>query len=300
MSLSAVRLELAIPAGANLPKFCTERAPDRLRKLATHPLRFAELHGSDKLPERERRRMTPRREEAREGVILVGIAMFKHMDVPSMRVGRPRSDGMFCGIGHADHTLPDGEIVPGLISETGLSPTRFRRYLALGKRAGYWKAYQHRERYWNADTGEWAFSACRVVYRILPKLLRRLGLISRWRRDARQIYRQRAERARRIYPGPVMRAAADRRRLQPGTPRGTPLELGADATQGEETRRGSSPSARRRRDRDAAADQAAQLERLENFERTLIPVKLGLRQKHPDWGADRIDREARALLGRRS
>jgi hypothetical protein len=281
---AAARLELAIPAGANLPKFCTERAPDRLRKLATHPLRFAELHGSDKLPERERRRMTPRRPSAREGVILVGIAMFKHCDVPSLRVGRPRSDGTFCGIGHDDHAAPDGEIVPGLISETGMTPTRFRRYVALGKRAGYWKAYQHRERYWNAESGEWAFSACRVVYRILPALLRRLGLISRWRRDARMIYRQRTERQRRIYPGPVMGAAAERRQLQPGTPRGTPLELGT----------------RRQRTRDVAGDQAAQLERLEAFERTLIPVKLGLRQKHPDWGADRIDRAARALLRGRS
>jgi len=304
MKQAEMSLELAIPPRPGIPKFCSERGPERLEQIYTHPLRFVEVHGSHKLPPRERRRMTPRRPEARRGLILVGKVFFKHADVPSLRVGRPRSDGTFVGIGHADHTLPDGTVVPGFISETGLSPTQFRRYVALGKRADYWKAYQHRDRYWSDVTGEWTYAACRVVYRILPKLLRRLGLVSRWRRDARAIYRQRTERQRRIYPEPLMRGIERRRRVQPGRPgdpRGVPLELGADVDQAPGPRAERAPAGRRRRrDADPAAERAAQLERLESHERTLVAVKLGLHQKHPDWGPERIDREARALLRGRS
>jgi hypothetical protein len=187
-----------------------DAARERFGRLLTSPLRFAELHGSEQLSPRERRRMEPRRMSRRLAIDLVAQAFLKHTDVVSLRVGAPRSDGAVNPPGH--------EV---LLRETGLSRTRMCRAIRDGKRAGYWTAHQPRLEYTNAE-GAKAYAAFRVIYRLTDRFFERLGLGRRLKveRD-RASERARARRAR-IFPGPLLRGREAMRRLRARPRAGAP------------------------------------------------------------------------------
>lgn len=162
----------------------------------------------------------------------------------------------------------DGHVTPPghekLAELTGLSLTRLRRALREGIRAGYWTATQPRLRYRNA-AGDWAYAAFRVVYRLAERFFARLGL-------GRRLAKERIKAAERL---------RDRRRIY------ALALLGArDARL--KTRRGS---------RDHSGPTARQ-DDAENAARLLADLKLRLRQRYPDWPAERVAAEASRALRR--
>jgi hypothetical protein len=164
-----------------------------------------------------------------------------------------------------------------LIAESGVSPTSFRRCVAEMKRAGWLTGKQPRYIYEDQRTGDTRYGSLRVVYTLTKKFFEALGLDRRLKveRDKAVI---RAGERRRIYALGLLEArdAGEKAR------RAVVREQDAAARA-----RGSAAK--------AAADE---IDARENAARQLIGLKLRLRQAHPDWGADRIDREARALLER--
>lgn len=85
-------LELPRPAPVGLHKILDEDLRPKLARLITHPLAFRELHGTHLLPPRERRRMTPRRPELLRTLAKVMLAIAHRCDLVSARVGIPRRD----------------------------------------------------------------------------------------------------------------------------------------------------------------------------------------------------------------
>jgi hypothetical protein len=180
-------LDLARPAPEGLPLILAVDAPKKLEKLVTDPLSFRELHGSQLLPRREARRMTPRRPERRIAMYKVGVTLMRHYDRVSGRCGTPRGDS---------YALPDGSlqrhvIAPGqegehgLAAESGLSLTRFRRALGEYLRLE-WVTWSQRVVEYRNKAGERCFYACRSVYTLTAKFWKAIGLDRKIARERRQ------------------------------------------------------------------------------------------------------------------
>jgi hypothetical protein len=201
VSLHAVELvELPTPAAENLPKFLTDRSVDRLQKLITHPLRFADLHGTGLLPRREARRMTPRRRERRESIVKVSMVLLRHCDLVSLRIGAPR---ILSDTSETREVTPPGH--EALIAECGVSPTSFRRCIAEMKRAGWLTAKQPRYLYESGETGETCYGALRVIYTLTAKFFKALQLDKRLKVE-RDKASERAGERRRIYAAGLLEA----------------------------------------------------------------------------------------------
>lgn len=190
-------LDLAWAAPEGLPLVLAVDGPKKLEKLITDPLAFRELHGSQLLPRREARRMTPRRPERRIAMYKVGVTLMRHFDRVSGRCGTPRGDS---------YTLPDGTrqryvIAPGqegehgYVAESGLSLTRFRRglreYLALG-----WVTWSQRVVEYRNKLGDRCYYACRAVYTLTAKFWKAIGLDKKIARERRKASAQQGHRTR--------------------------------------------------------------------------------------------------------
>lgn len=281
-----MRISLAVPPIVGMPAVLTEAGDRFVKALERNPRRFLELHGMELLPQHERRRMTPRRPERLEAIALVGLALLRHADLISYRVGSPRSDGHVTAPGQ--RVINDDGTETGLCVETGLSITRLRRAIRDGRLAGYWdgpgrgsKIRQPVTEYVNA-AGAKAYCAHRVVYRLTDKFFQRLGLAKRMERERKHAVERRAERRRRIYAGALLEGREFARAMRAGS-----RETRRHGDAGAPTRGVSEPS---RGTPPASADAA------DNAARMLSVVKLGLRRKHPDWGAARLEAEAGRLL----
>jgi hypothetical protein len=298
-----VNFTLRVPSPATRPKVigkARERLCDRLEH---SPLRLTELHGTQLLPRWQARRMTPRRPERREALGLVLSAMLEHMDLVTYRVGSPRSDG---------HVTPPGQQGPkghedehGLVMETGLSIQRVRRAIWTAVEIGWLrgprkgpdghflagpsgKRYQRVEEYDDkrpgAAPGAKRYAAHRVVYVFTEKFFAALGMTKDIALESAAASQRRAQRRARFYPAALLRGRDAMRGMRHGS---------------RETRPHGAPGA------PTPAVQASggrpepqSVDASENEARVLLALRLGLKQKHPDWGPDRLLAEARRLLRR--
>lgn len=273
---------LLVPLAAGRPAILREAA-DRFCKAIEHsPRRFLELHGAQLLPQWQRRHMTPRMPSRREALGRVVRALLEHTDLVSLRVGTPRTDG---------HVTPPGQHVikadgseSGLSVETGLPLTRLRRALRDLRRAGYItgpgrgsNVKQPVMQYTNA-AGERAYCAFRVIYTFTVKFFERLGMDRRLERQRTMASERRRARAR-VYAGALLDGRDAARGMRTGS---------------RETRRRDDAGAPTR----ALATRRPPAALTDADHATLLTVKLGLRRKHPDWGPERLDAEAKRLLGR--
>ena len=218
---AADRLPLRTPMPTGLPWLLRE-AEDRIGRLVTHPLRFAELHGSEMLPARERRRMEPRRLSRLLAIDVVTRALLRGMDLVSLRVGKPLPNG---------HVAPPGQ--EELARETGLSVVRIARVIRDGRRAGWWTAHQPRLEYTDQN-GEKAYCAFFSVYRFTEKFFRRLGLAKRLEKE-RKAASERASGRRRIFAHALL-DARDRLRNMRHTKRAPRDPVDVDAAENEARR----------------------------------------------------------------
>jgi hypothetical protein len=243
--------------------------------------------------------MTPRRPSCREAIGRTLVAMLERMDLLSKRVGTPRSDG---------YVLPPGQQGPkgreldfGLVHDTGLSITKVRRAISEAVRAGWLlgprkgpdgrylpgpsgKRYQRVEEYTDHATGEKRYCAHRVVYVFTRKFFEAISMTAQLERAQAAAQQRKTGRAGRFYAAALLKGRDLVRGMRRGSreerPRNapaTPVSVGA-----------------------APAGTAGPpgIDAAENAARTLAALRLGLRQKHPDWGAERLTAEARRLLGR--
>jgi hypothetical protein len=270
-------IALPVPDVAGRPAVLTEAGDRWVKALERRPLRFLELHGAELLPEWQRRRMTPRRRERLEALALVGLALLRFADLVSYRIGAPRSDGYVTPPGHEE-----------LARLTGLTLTRLRRAIRDMVRAGYLRGPRRGSKlnrqpvteYTNAK-GERAYCAHRVVYVLTDKFFERLGLGPRMARERTLAVARRAAH-RRIYAGALLEGRelakglrhGSREKRFPGAP-GTPTRaVGAPA--------GPAP--------------LVSVDAAENAARLVAGLKLRLRERHPDWGAARLEAETERIV----
>lgn len=273
------------------------RVRERHEQILEHkPLRLLELHGAELLPAWQRRRMVPRRPEFREAAGKVIGAMLEHADCITKRVGSPRSDG---NVTPPAQQGPEGrEQEFGLIVDSGCSITQVRRVISAYVRAGYLmgprrgpdgkmlpgpsgKRYQRVQEYTDAVTGAKRYSAHRVVYVFTDLFFERLGLAKDWADESKAAVDRRDERRQRMYPGALLEGRERVRSMRHGSrekrPHGAP---------GAPTRAVGAP---------AVTTPAPTIDAAENAARLVQMIMRGLRQKHPDWGAERLRAAAEAL-----
>jgi len=257
------------------------RARERHEEILEHkPLKLLELHGAELLPEWQRRRMVPRRPAFREAAGKVIGAMLEHMDCVTARVGAPRSDG---------HVTPPGqqgtighEDEAGLVHDTGCSITQVRRVISAYVLPGpSGRRYQRVEKYWSAATGTWAYTAHRVVYVFTPLFFERLRLAADWADEQKAAVVRRAERRQRMYPGALLEGRERVRSLAHGSREKRP--------------HGAPGSPTRAVGATAVTMPTPTTDAAENSARLVAMILRGLRQKHPEWGLERLRAEAEAL-----
>lgn len=281
-----MNFELAIPLVDGRPKILRDAADKLCDALERRPLRLAEIHGAQLLPSWQRRRMTPRRPERREALGRVLTAMLEHCDLVSLRVGTPRSDGFVTAPGQQG---PKGrELEGGLVRETGLSITRVRRAISTAVRAGWLRGPRRGSKdnrqpvteYTNA-AGDRAWAAHRVVYVFTAMFFRAVGIQThKLERERAFAVKRRDERRGRLYPAALLAGRELVRGMGHGSREKRPYGVAGGPTPGVSKSAGPSGA--------LAVDDA------ENEARLVATYKIRLRERHPDWGAARLEAEARA------
>lgn len=208
MNLDA-ELELPTAPPEGTPLVLVDDIPRALyRRLIAAPLSCPGLHGSEKLPRHEARRMTPRRLSRRIAMFKAACVLARLADLVSMRVGVPRGDS---------YQLPDGSFqryvnAPGQEGEHGLAAlagvtlSRLRRALGELRRMGWITSSQRVVEYTNA-AGARAYYACRVVYVLTPKFFEALGIDRKVAKERKRASDRCGER-RRIYAGALLSRGA--------------------------------------------------------------------------------------------
>lgn len=277
---------------------------DRLCELLEHkPLKLHDLHGTKLLPRWQARRMTPRRPELREAIGLVARAMLEHTDIDSKRVGAPRSDGRVVPPGQQGRKGHEDEA--GLVWETGLPITRVRRAIGTMVRIGWLrgprkgpdghflpgpsgKRYQRVEEYDDvrpgAKPGAKRYHAHRVVYVFTDEFFAALGkdIVEKFAEAQADSAKRRAERRARLYPAALLAG----RELHQGMRHGS-RETRPPGAPGAPARAVSPPVVTRQPSSTDAAENAA---------RRTATLKIRLRERHPDWGAAKIEATAAAIV----
>lgn len=297
-----MNFSLVQPLIANRPKALRDFG-DRLCHLLEHkPLKLHDLHGTKLLPKWQARRMTPRRPELRESIGLVARAMLEHMDIPSKRIGAPRADGYVSPPGQQG---PEGhEDEMGLVWQTGLSITRVRRAIYTMVRAEWLsgprkgpdgkfllgpsgKRYQRVEEYDDtrpgAKPGAKRYHAHRVVYVFTDKFFEALGadMVKKLKAEQKAAEQRKADRRARLYPAALLAGREAHKGMRHGS---------------RETRLAGAPGAPTR----AVSPPAGAVPQLppdaaENAARLVATLKIRLRERHPDWGAAKLEAEAQAI-----
>lgn len=294
-----MNFQLATPFVPNRPAVIGKARERLCDWLENHPLRLRELHGTQLLPRWQARRMTPRRPERREAIGLTLGAMLEHMDLVSKRVGNPRGDGYVNAPGQQGPNETEG----GLSLETGLSITRLRRAISTAVRIGWLRGprrgpdgkylrgpsgtrYQRIEEYDDtrpgALPGAKRYHAHRVVYVFTPAFFEALGMTKDIEREAGRAADRRAEARRRLYPAALLAGRELVRGMRHGSREERPHGAAAAPTRAVSSQPGTAAP--------LGVDAA------ENAARLVATTKLRLRERHPDWGAARLEAEAMALI----
>jgi hypothetical protein len=302
-----VNFAIPLEPAKGRPAFIARARERHEERLEHKPLKLLELHGAELLPEWQRRRLVPRRPKFREAAGKVIGAMLEHMDMVTARVGVPRGDG---------YVTPPGQQGPegheddfGIAKDSGCSIQQVRRVIAAYVRAGYilgprrgpdsvdatgkrqygkmlagpsGRRYQRVQEYTDPVTKEKRYHAHRVVYVFTDLFFERLALAKDWADDSKAASARRAERRQRMYPGPLLAGRERVRSIRHGSresrPQGAP---------GAPTRAVGAPP--------APTAPTPTPDELANAARLVQALMHGLRNKHPEWGLERLRAEAEAL-----
>lgn len=263
------------------------------------PVRLLELHGAELLPRWQRKRVISRRPSRLQSYGKVGGALLERMDLITKRVGNPRSDGNVTG--PAQQGPKGRETEFGLIVDTGESITKVRRVINDFVRAGFLRgprkgadgkmvrgasgrAYQRVDEYTHKPTGARRYCAHRVVYVFTDKFFERLGpaVFKRWKREQAAAVQRREERRQRMHPGPLLAGRERVRGMRHGS-----RETRGHAQPGAPTHAISGQAAMSPPPLSADAEA--------NAARLVQALMHGLRNKHPEWGLERVRAEAERL-----
>lgn len=219
--LRLARLRLRVPVPENLPLVLQDLI-DACALIVTDRDRFPELGSgrgqarfqfTDSQRERDLRRL--------EAIAKAAMSMFLHMDLPTMRNGRPRRDNSCDSIRVArprprqGRALVDRTKWRTMEDETGLGRSALFDALRDGRDAGYWESHQPRKSYADEVTGDERWRGFPAVYVVkkafIERLLGKEGLerFEEQRRLASERQRNREE------PAPIMdiRLRRERQRL---------------------------------------------------------------------------------------
>lgn len=293
-----MNFQLAVPLVGNRPAVIGKARGRLCDWLERHPLRLRELHGTQLLPRWQARRMTPRRPERREAIGLTLGAMLEHMDLVTKRVGTPRGDGYVTPPGQQGPNETEG----GLCLETGLSITRLRRAISTAVRIGWLRGprrgpdgkylrgpsgtrYQRIEEYDDvrpgAKPGAKRYHAHRVVYVFTDEFFAALDMTKDIERESGRASQRRTEARARLYPAALLAGRELMRGMRHGSREERPHGAHAAPT------RAVSPQ--------AGTVGPLDVDAAENAARLVATLKHRLRERHPDWGAARLEAEAQAI-----
>jgi hypothetical protein len=182
--LRLARLRLQVPVSEKLPALLQD-AIDACALIVTERERFPELGSgrgqarfqfTESMRERDLRRL--------EGMALVGMSVFLHLDLVRLRTGRCRADGSSDGVQIArprhregrDRLYVDRFTQTTIEDETGLGRSALFGALRDLRDAGYIEVHQEIKRFESELAGEWRFRGFPAVITVSKLFFQRLGI----------------------------------------------------------------------------------------------------------------------------